>query len=147
MVSPFSSGKDPIREVPIDRFPGHPVVPVVGLVIKMSISVAFPSGAFGSQMTLLNLSSSTAVLTADQGVTIRNANVIPGAISDGRGHFSMYRSLNFGVAPSESIPFFVEIPQRPLCHGFSQSDLETCFPSLGSPPAAQPAGGEAAGIP
>jgi glycosyltransferase involved in cell wall biosynthesis len=50
------------------------------------------------------------------------------------------------VIAKESIPFPVEIPQRPLCHGLRRPDLETCFPCLGSPSATQPAGGEDAGI-
>jgi len=33
-----------------------------------------------------------------------------------------------GNLEGESIPFFVEIPQRPLCHGLTQRNLWTCFP-------------------
>jgi hypothetical protein len=87
-----------MSEVPIDRLPGQPETGVVGFTKKMSISVALGSGAFGSQITPLTLDTSISFVTADQGVTIRNASVTPGAISDGLGHFSMNRSVNLGIA-------------------------------------------------
>jgi hypothetical protein len=58
----------------------------VGFTKKTSISVAFGSGAFGSQITPATFDPSIAFVTADQGVTMQKASVIPGAISGGLGH-------------------------------------------------------------
>jgi hypothetical protein len=49
-LSPFSSGIDSIREVPIERAPGQPATGVVEFIKKMSISVALAVGALYSHI-------------------------------------------------------------------------------------------------
>lgn len=103
-VSPFSRVKDPISSVFIDWRPGQPETWVEEFVKKMSISVALGSGALGSQMTPFVLDSSIKLVTADHGVTIRYAKVIPGAISGGLGHFSMKWRISLLCTSGISIP-------------------------------------------
>ena len=92
-VSPLLSGIEPIGEVPIERCPGHPVVTVGGLTRRTSISVALPSGAFGSQITPELSPPPLPSANAEDGVTIRKARVKPGPISGGLGHFWIKRSF------------------------------------------------------
>lgn len=75
---------------------------VIGETRMMSISVARGNGQFGIQVMLV-LGSLIGDVTAENGVTIRNAIVMPKAIGIGRGHFSMNLSCCVEIAPRTSV--------------------------------------------
>jgi len=64
--------------------------------MTISISVAVPLGALGNQMmeSALTPVSVRELLTAEEGVMIRKASVMPGASSRGRGHCAMMLVLS-----------------------------------------------------